>query len=84
MSEPFTKRGVADMADAAAREIENLRAQIATLTPKAHAYDNLSIVLRLMPQQSQGYGEDMAWKLRKRAEELRQPEASVASVDDGA
>lgn len=71
------------MAEAAAREIEGLRAQIATLTPKAHAYDNLSIVLRLLPQQSQGYGEDMAWKLRKRAEELRAPEPA-AEPEDGA
>lgn len=82
MPEPFNKTAVASMAEAAAREIDNLRAEIARLKPKAHAYDNLTIVLGLLPQQSQGYGEDMASKLRRYAEELRTP--PPAETEDGA
>lgn len=74
MSEPFNKTTVAAMAEAAAREIDNLRAQIAALEPKAHAYDSLSTVLGLLPQQSRGYGENMAHKLRRCAEDLRKPD----------
>ena len=77
MTEPFNKTNVAEMADAAANEIEQLRTRIAALEPKAHAYDTLAQVLGLLPRQSQGYGVDMAWQLRKRAKELREPEAAA-------
>lgn len=68
------------MAERAADEIENLRRVNDALAPKAHAYDTISAILGLLPQQSRGMGEDLAWKLRRRAEELRQPEAP----EDGA
>jgi hypothetical protein len=63
----------AEMAERAASEIEQLRKENERLAPKAHAYDQLSIVLGLLPQQSQGFGVDLAWQLRRRAEELRTP-----------
>lgn len=80
MTEPFTKKNVAEMAERAAGEIESLRAQIASLQPKAHAYDTVTQILGLLPQNSRGYSEDIAHKLRRRAAELREPEEK----DDGA
>ncbi len=59
-----------EMMRAASREIKDLRATIERLTPKADAYDKLSIVLELLPQKSRGYGEDLAYKLDRRIEEL--------------
>lgn len=54
----------------ASGEIKSLRAQIATLAPKADAYDSLRAIIGLLPQRSQGYGEDVAWMLDKRIDEI--------------
>lgn len=51
-------------------EIHSLRATIDRLKPKADAYDNLAAVLRLLPQPSQGMGEDLVWTLNNRIREL--------------
>jgi hypothetical protein len=51
-------------------EIRSLRAVIEQLRPKADAYDNLAIVLNLLPRPSTGASEDLTWILRKRIEEL--------------
>lgn len=51
-------------------EITSLRIIISKLQPKADAYDNISSILRLLPQPSQGYGEDLVWRLNKAIEEL--------------
>lgn len=51
-------------------EITSLRIVISKLQPKADAYDNISSILRLLPQPSQGYGEDLVWRLNKAIEEL--------------
>lgn len=55
-------------------EIVGLRATIDRLKPKADAYDNLAIVLRLLPQQSVGMGEDVVWTLDRRIRELTPPD----------
>lgn len=52
------------------REIIDLRAAIDRLKPKADAYDNLVIVLRLLPQLSEGMREDLIWRLNERIREL--------------
>jgi hypothetical protein len=52
-------------------EISMLRHEIATLSPKAHAYDQITTVLGLLPKPSQGYGEDIIWRLKKQLEELK-------------
>lgn len=52
------------------REIKGLREDIARLAPKADAYDKLSIVLNLLPRQSIGAGEDVAWMLDRKVEEM--------------
>lgn len=51
-------------------EIVSLKAAIAHLQPKADAYDNLAAIVRLLPQPSRGYGEDLVWVLDKRIQEL--------------
>ena len=62
-------------------EIKNLRAQIKRLKPKADAYDNLAIVLNLLPRQSMSVGEDLVWVLDKRMRELAEASASEVSDD---
>lgn len=60
-------------------EILSLRRTIDRLTPKADAYDQMSKVLNLLPERSQGMGVDLAWSLQKRIEELQS-----GLVDQGA
>lgn len=57
-------------------EMETQRATISRLQPKADAYDNMAVILQLLPQPSQGYGEDLVWQLKKAIEEL-QPKPPV-------
>lgn len=64
------KQEFIEMACRASAEIKSLREQIAILEPKAHAYDQLSTVLGLMPRHSRSYGEDLAYMLDKRVAEL--------------
>lgn len=78
---PISNIEAAEMAERAASEIESLRRINADLAPKAEAYEMISVILRLLPQPSQGYAEDMVWRLRTRAEELRQANVH-ASGDD--
>ncbi len=59
-----------EMMRRASAEIKVLRSEVDRLAPKAEAYDSLRAVLNLLPQRSQGYGEDVAWMLDKRVKEL--------------
>lgn len=68
---PFNDKEAIEMMDRCIVEIKNLRGQIDRLRPKAEAYDNIAIVLNLLPKQSQGYGEDLTWVLQKRIAELQ-------------
>lgn len=62
-------------------EIMSLRARIDRLQPKADAYDNLVTVLHLLPQPSQGAGEDLVWRLDQRIRELTpKPDTATAST----
>ncbi|HEX8400485.1 MAG TPA: hypothetical protein VF628_02150 [Allosphingosinicella sp.] len=56
-----------------------LRNQVAALAPQAEAYVLISKILNLLPQPSQGYGEDIIWRLKKEIAEL-QPKAEVAGA----
>lgn len=69
-----------EMMQRCSSEIKELRATIDRLAPKAHAYDQLSVVLGLLPQKSQGYGEDLAWTLDKRIGELKK--AAVEEAEE--
>lgn len=51
-------------------EIIGMRATIDRLKPKADAYDNLVVVLGLLPRQSDEMGEDLVWIIDKRIREL--------------
>ena len=70
MSETMSNREAIEMMNRCKNEIVHLRQHIDHLKPKADAYDNLAIVLGLLPQRSQGMGEDMVWVLEKRIREL--------------
>lgn len=65
-------------------EIRQQRCIIEALTPKAQAWDQLCKVLDLLPQPSQGYGEDLVWRLDKAIEEIKaaavkpEPQGEVA------
>ena len=70
MSETITNQEAIQMMNRCKSEIVNLKAAIAHLQPKADAYDNLAAIVRLLPQPSQSYGEDLVWVLDKRIREL--------------
>lgn len=65
------KREMAEMAERAAAEISDLRNSLTRIAPRAEAFDALQQVLGMMPRPSRGEGEDMAWRLKNRAAELR-------------
>jgi hypothetical protein len=68
-----------EMMNRCKHEIANLRAEIGRLKPKADAYDSVAAVLRLLPQQSVGAGEDLVWILDKRIRELTPKPAENAT-----
>ena len=68
----ITNAEAIEMMNRCKSEIINLRAEIGRLTPKAHAYDNISSILRLLPQPSQGMSQDLVWVLDRRIRELTQ------------
>ncbi len=66
-------------------EITLLRRQIAALEPKAHAYDTIAQMAALTKHpSSQGYGEDVAWRMKAAVEALvAEREAEKAPLDQG-
>ena len=68
-----------DMMQRCAAELRELRSQISILAPKAEAYGLLRDLINLLPKQSQGYGEDLIWRLEKKIKELES-----TPVDEGA
>lgn len=76
MRETISNREAIEMMTRCKQEIQSLRAQIDRLKPKADAYDNLAIVLSLLPRQSVGMGEDLVWVLDKRMRELKSDETT--------
>lgn len=78
MKDTIDNREAIEMMNRCKQEIIGLRATIDRLTPKADAYDKLSIVLSLLPRQGVGMGEDLVWVLDKRMRELEPPKADPA------
>lgn len=74
-------RDVVDMIDRSVEEITRLRGQIAALAPKAHAYDTMTAILDLLPKPSQGYGEDIVWRLKRQADEIRNTPVPAGAPD---
>ncbi len=79
MRDTIENREAIEMMNRCKHEIMNLRATIDRLQPKADAYDNLAIVLHLLPRQSVGMGDDLVWVLNKRMQEL-QPKPAVEAA----
>lgn len=67
--QPDTAEFIA-MGRRASAEIKRLRAHIDKLQHKAHAYDNITAILGLLPQRNTGVGEDLAWQIDGRIKEL--------------
>lgn len=78
MRDSIDNREAIEMMSRCKAEIQSLRAQIERLRPKAEAYDNLAIVLSLLPRQSMGMGEDLVWVLDKRMRELKETNETSA------
>lgn len=70
MRDTIDNREAIEMMTRCKHEIQNLRATVERLKPKADAYDNLAIVLSLLPRQGVGMSEDLVWVLDKRMREL--------------
>jgi hypothetical protein len=83
MQDTISNKEAIDMMLRCKHELMSLRAQIDRLKPKADAYDNLAIVLNLLPRQSMGMGEDVVWTLDKRIREL-EPKPAAKPVAEAA
>lgn len=82
MKDTIDNKEAIDMMNRCKQEIIGLRATIDRLKPKADAYDNLAIVLGLLPRQGIGMGEDLVWTLDKRLRELQpKPAANPAEPE---
>ena len=68
-----------EMMNRCKQEIIGMRATIDRLKPKADAYDNLVVVLGLLPRPSVGMGEDLVWIIDKRIRELTPKPAENAA-----
>lgn len=78
----ITNQEAIDMMERCKQEIKNLRSMISYLQPKADAYDNLSAVLRLLPQKSMGMGEDITYRIDERIRELTPKKTDEVIGDD--
>lgn len=79
MPADISNKEAIDMMLRCKNEIVGLRATIDRLKPKADAYDNLAMVLGLLPRQSVGMGEDVVWTLDKRIRELTPPKPETTA-----
>ena len=68
----MTSKEAIEMMTRCKNEIIGLKAEIGRLRPKADAYDNISVILSLIPTQGISMSEDMVWTLDKRIRELQQ------------
>lgn len=73
MSPEISKQEAIEMMNRCKQEIIGMRATIDRLKPKADAYDNLVVVLGLLPRPSVCMGEDLVWIIDKRIRELTPP-----------
>jgi hypothetical protein len=81
MTDTISNKEAIDMMNRCKHEIMGLKATIEHLKPKADAYDNLTRVLRLLPQPGMTMGEDLVWVLDKRIRELSPKPAAVEAAE---
>lgn len=79
-SPEISNREAIEMMNRCKQEIQSLRRVIDRLQPMADAYENLAIVLGLLPKRSVGAGEDLVWTLDKRIRELEPKPDNPAAV----
>lgn len=77
MRETMDTKEAIEMMNRCKQEIIGLRQVIDRLKPKAEAYDNLAILLGLLPRPGMTMGEDMVWIIDKRIRELQPKPAAV-------
>lgn len=83
MSPEISNKEAIEMMNRCKHEIIGMRATIDRLMPKADAYDNLVIVLGLIPSRcGSGMGEDLVWLIEKRIQELTPKPVENAACDD--
>ena len=81
MTDTISNKEAIDMMNRCKHEIMNLKATIDRLKPKADAYDNLAVVLGLLPQRGMAMGEDLVWVLDKRIRELSPKPTAVEAAE---
>jgi hypothetical protein len=70
-----------DMMHRCVDELTTNRKTIEYLSVRAEAYEVIRDVVRMAsPKSSQGYSEDLVWRLKKKIEELK-PKPKIAEVD---
>ena len=72
-------RDAIEMMKRCSEEIKMQRRRIATLEPLADAYESLRTVLGLLPQSTQGYGEDLAHRLDREIAVMESADAETES-----
>ena len=73
----MTDHEAIQMMELCKQEIETLQAEIRHLAPKADAYDNITIVLGLLPKSGIGARENVVWRREKRIRELKDAQVKV-------
>lgn len=68
-----------DMMRRCVADIKQLRAERDLFAPAAEAYGVIRDVVRMLPQPSRGYGEDVLWTLEKRIRELEAAKKETTS-----
>lgn len=82
MGSTISNKEAIEMMERCRHEIQSLRAVIDRLKPKAEAYDNLAVLIGLVPRQSVGVSEDLVWIINKRIKELQPKPAPEPSASD--
>lgn len=59
-----------DMMNRCIDELQAQRRIIEHLSPQAEAYEVIRDIVRMQPKPSQGYGEDLVWRLKRKVTEL--------------
>ena len=72
-------REAKEMMQRCVNEFEAMRGEISRLRPQAEAYQAITQILSLLPQKSQGYGEDIVWILKKRITEVEKAKTTNAT-----
>jgi hypothetical protein len=68
---PMNDKEAIEMMERCMHELQELRGQINALGPKAEAYEVIRSIIGMLPKQSQGYSEDIVWRLKKKIAELQ-------------